>query len=78
MWRILDLKTPIKLEQNRRLETITPDQLQEAAKMLIEAYLNDLDNSLYDELLQFSTFTEIFKDKEEESISTEHFLYKLM
>ena len=54
------------------------EELLTAAKTLVDAYPNDLDNSFADELCQFAIFAESFKDEEPQNISTELFLYMLI
>jgi len=60
------------------LSTLSPDELQTAAKTLVDSYPSDLDNSFVDELCHFAIFADIFKDDEPVDISTELFLYKLI
>jgi len=60
------------------LSTLSPDELQTAAKTLVDSYPSDLDNSFVDELCHFSMFADIFKDDEPGDTSTELFLYKLI
>ena len=51
---------------------------EESAKILVDAYPDDLDNALIDELCQFVAFANIFKDDEQDDISTELFLHRLI
>jgi len=58
--------------------SVTPEELQTAAKTLVYLYPSDLDDSFVDELCHFSMFADIFKDDEPEDISKELFLDKLI
>lgn len=60
------------------LSTLSSEELRTAAKTLVDAYPNDIDNSFGDELYQFAKFADLFKDDEPENMSTELFLYKLI
>ena len=60
------------------LSTLSPEELQTAAKTLVDSYPSDLDNSFVDELCHFAMFADIFNDDEPGDISTELFLYKLI
>lgn len=57
---------------------MSQEELKESAKKLIDAYPDDLDNALVDELCQFVAFANIFKDDEPDDISTELFLHWLI
>jgi len=46
------------------LSTLSPKELQAAAKTLVDSYTSDLDNSFVDELCHFAMFADIFKDDE--------------
>jgi len=60
------------------VNTLSPEELQTAAKTLDDSYPSDLDNSFVDELCHTAMFADIFKDDEPGDISTELFLYKLI
>lgn len=60
------------------LKVLPAEELQAAAKKLVDSYPNDLDHSLVDELCHFAGFVSNFTDEEPENISTELFLYQLI
>jgi len=60
------------------LSSLFPEELQTAAKTLVDSYPSDLNASFVDELCHFTMFADIFKDDEPEDISKELFLYKLL
>ena len=57
------------------LSTLSLEELQTAAKTLVDSYPSDLHNSFVDELCHFAMFADIFKNDEPGDISTELFLY---
>lgn len=64
-----------------KLDTFTNEEIIAAAQNLVEAYDNDLDNQLGNELIQFKAFYQEFKKDYEESekgISLERWMYKLL
>ena len=60
------------------VSTLSPEELQTAAKTLADSYPSDLNNSFVYELCHFAMFADTFKDDEPGDISTELFLYKLI
>lgn len=61
-----------------RLSTIPSNELSRHAMALVDAYPDDLDNSLADELSQFVFFANVFMEDDFDEISTELFLYRLI
>ena len=57
---------------------LSPEELQTAAKTLVDSYPSDLGNSFVDKLCHFAMFADIFNDGEPGDISTELFLCKLI
>lgn len=61
-----------------KLTQISPNGLKEASDKLVEAYNDDLDSCLGNELIQFQEFVNVFKDEEEPDVSKEQFMYTLI
>ena len=57
---------------------MSQEELKESAKILVDAYPDNLGNALIDKLCQFVAFANIFKDDKPDDISTEFFLHRLM
>lgn len=61
------------------LEAHDPNDIQSAAKILVTAYSEDLDECLGNELVQFAEFVKLFKPNEQKNdTSAEQFMYQLI
>ena len=56
----------------------SPEDIQNAARKLVEIYNEDLDQCLGSELIQFADFAQMFKDEEGDDIGREQFMYRLI
>jgi hypothetical protein len=61
-----------------KLELQSPEDIQNAARKLVEIYNEDLDQCLGSELIQFADFAQMFKDEEGDDIGREQFMYRLI
>jgi hypothetical protein len=61
------------------LEALDPNDIQSAAKILVTAYSEDLDECIGNELVQFAEFVKLFKPNEQKNdTSAEQFMYQLI
>ena len=59
----------------RSLENRSSEEIREASTKLISVYKDNLDEFLEIELIQFASFSQMFKDEKSNDISREQFLY---
>ena len=59
----------------RTLENLSSEEIRQASTKLISVYKDNLDEFLEIELIQFASFSQMFKDEKSNNISREQFLY---
>ena len=62
----------------RKLDSLKCNEIEAAARKLVDEYKDDLDPALSGELVQFTAFFTEFLLEEDDNIGREHFLYKLL
>ena len=62
----------------RKLDSLECNEIEAAARKLVDEYKDDLDPALSGELMQFTAFFTEFLLEEDDNIGREHFLYKLL
>jgi hypothetical protein len=63
------------VSSNYRLETCSNDKIHNSARNLVAIYAENLNESLGNELIQFSDFAQMFKDEAGPELSQEQFMY---
>jgi len=61
-----------------KLDSCSPDNIQQAARKLVAIYTGDPEVSPSSELEQFSDFVKALKDEKSEDIRFEQFMYQLI
>ncbi|XP_065654747.1 uncharacterized protein LOC136081364 [Hydra vulgaris] len=62
----------------RKQDSLECNEIEAAARKLVDEYKDDLDPALSGELVQFTVFFTKFLLEEDDNIGREHFLYKLL
>ena len=62
----------------RKLDSLECNEIEAAARKLVDEYKDDLGQALSGELVQFTAFFTEFLPEEDDNIGREHFLYKLL